>query len=323
MKKRSRNNSAQNDPPDHQEKHTDDLVLPSSIQTFLKSAQRTGQEIRVVLYRRILKPAPGKPKKSFLEEYENEAPTMKDVAIQYGSGSYEMQILTVPETEEEAPAYFKSVQFNIDDSYGEGAQRIKQPGQTASVSALYAGQISPQEQFNQSIAMITGLVSAIAPLFAAKQQDTNPAQFMASMADIGNTMLSQTFKSQMEAQRQIMDTLRERSDLSTATEEPQEDRTFDRIMQALEMFIPIFLKSTGTVKNLLVQQAQTTPEVKALIADKVRQTALKKKLVDKFGAGQAEQIFEIFKSKNGNGKVSPEQKKKKAPEPSTAPEATK
>lgn len=282
---------------ENQQDDFSDVDIPPALDTFFSAANFSDQPIKIVLYRNVAQKAgAGRPKRFFLEEYET-IPTFNEIGEAHGGGEYEIIAIAEADPDNDKPKIFKTARFNIDSRFDAIRDAIKaasiKPQQTAPG-------LTAADSFQQGLSMVTGLVQAIAPLITSRQQaDSNPAPLLTAMAEIGNNMLTTSFKTQMENQKMLIDTLRENTPAIAGDEEP-EDKTFDKIMKALELFAPMFLKAPDSLKPTMINAAKAQPDVKAILHSKIRKQALKKKLIDKFGENQAREIFKVFDTKQDN-----------------------
>ena len=270
--------------------------LPPSLESFFDAAAASGQQIRIMLYR-IMQPRTGRPKRFFLEEYQSDPPSLKEIGEIHGGGEYEIIAVGEADPTSGKGKFLKTAQFNIDPRY----DAIKQARETPQRLPAQAQQ-DTQNQFAQGLSMIAELVKAISPLISSQQQAQNPAQMLGAMAEIGNTMLTNSFKTQMESQKEIMQTLRENMPTISGDEDP-EDKSFERIIKALEMFMPLFIKTPEPFRAPMVAQAKNMPDVKSILKSKLRKEALRKKLILKFGEEKAKEIFEVFDNHRGEKKA--------------------
>lgn len=270
---------------------------PQDLQNFLsQNCPDAAYTCKVYLLRQNIKGG-HKPERQVIDEYFNTFPSIRDLGMENGAGTYE---------------YFFYIQKKG------GGQDVKSFRVNLAPrwdilrdENLQSRGINPAarpDNIQSSLTVMKDMIQVITPLLQAQGSGNgnNPAAVLNTMIEMQGRMLNQNFSAQMEMQNKAISSIEEsRKKLLYESDGGGDDNALiSEIISTLKGFLPLLMVSPAKQAAAVTGQAiRSRPDVKALIDSAGRRAALESKIKSEFDPKTADKVLTILGGvSGGNGR---------------------
>lgn len=261
--------------------------IPADLQSFLfQHCQENSFVCKVYQIRQNTKGGQ-KSTRELIDEYENTYPSIRDLGIENGAGTYEYFIyIRKPNGSHDIKTFRINLAARWDMLRDENLQ------------ARGINPATRPDGISQSIGMMRDMMEVMKPLFAAQASGGgNPSAIMESMMEMQGKILTQNFTSQMEMQKKIMGELDEtrKNILSESDGNGADNALISEIMGTLKSFVPLLLVAPQKAAQAATAQAiDARPDVRALVDHAGRRAALVERVKKEFPPATAQKVLNVL-----------------------------
>lgn len=270
---------------------------PQDLQSFLNQHCPDSSYVCKVYHLKPNIKGGNKPERQLIDEYLDTFPSIRDLGVENGSGTYEYFFYI---SKKGGGQELKSMRINLAPRWD-----IIRDQNLASQGINPA---TRPDGLQTSLSVMKDMIQVITPLLQAQSASaakSDPAGLLNSMVEMQGRILNQNFTSQIDMQNKMINKIEEtRKNYVSGDNDNNDSMLMSEIIGTLKSFVPLLIAAPQKTAQALTSQAiQKRPDIQSLVDNAGRRAALENKIKAEFDPATAKKVISVLSGiSGGNGK---------------------